>query len=223
MEHKQVSMLDLLIEAHAGLERQGPGSTDMTIKALSFIEHLDQISKVADFGCGIGGQTAVLAEHIAGTITGIDLFPDFIDIFNDNMKQLTFEKRVRGIVGSMENLSFPKEEFDLIWSEGAIDNIGFEKGLRYWNSFLKKDGYIAVTCPSWFTGKHPAEVDKFWSDAGSGLDTVAQNILVMQKAGYRFIAAFALPETCWTVHIGRRGRQSVFRGAFRGRGLHRFL
>ena len=33
---------------------------------------------------------------------------------------------------------YQKEEFDLIWSEGAIDNIGFEKGLNYWNGFLKK-------------------------------------------------------------------------------------
>jgi len=33
-------------------------------------------------------------------------------------------------------LDLIKEEFDLIWSEGAIDSIGFEKGLNYWNGFL---------------------------------------------------------------------------------------
>ena len=38
---------------------------------------------------------------------------------------------VTGIVGSMENLPFRKEEFDLIWSEGAIDSIGFETGLTH--------------------------------------------------------------------------------------------
>ena len=31
----------------------------------------------------------------------------------------------------------------MIWSEGAIDNIGFEKGLSYWRGFLKKGGYVA--------------------------------------------------------------------------------
>ena len=72
-----------------------------------------------------------------------------------------------------DSLSFQKEEFDLIWSEGAIDNIGFEKGLTYWNGFLKKNGYVVVTCPSWFTRERPAEAEKFWADSGSGIDTIA--------------------------------------------------
>jgi hypothetical protein len=48
---------------------------------------------------------------------------------------LSLQDRVKGIVGSMENLSFQKEEFDLIWSEGAIAGIGFEKGIRRKLSF----------------------------------------------------------------------------------------
>jgi len=38
----------------------------------------------------------------------------------------------------MEELPFQDEEFDLIWSEGAIYNIGFERGLNEWRKFLKK-------------------------------------------------------------------------------------
>jgi hypothetical protein len=98
----------------------------------------------------------------------------------------------------MENLSFQKEEFDLIWSEGAIDNIGFERGLTYWNGFLKNNGYVAVTCPSWFTDERPSEIEKFWSDAGCRLDTIWNNISIMQKAGYVLVAAFTLPDKCWT-------------------------
>ena len=197
MENKQPTILDLIIETHAGLKRQGPGSPEMTIKALSFLENLNNITRVADLACGTGGQTMVLARSIAGNITGVDICPDFIDIFNDNAKKLGFQERVNGIVGSMENLSFKKEEFDLIWSEGAIDSIGFEKGLTYWNGFLKKNGYIAVTCPSWFTDERPAEIEKFWVDAVNGLGTVGYNTSIMSKAGYSFVAAFALPEKCW--------------------------
>jgi ubiquinone/menaquinone biosynthesis C-methylase UbiE len=155
MENKQISMIDLILESHVGLERQGPGSPEMTIKALSFLDNLDNISMVADLGCGTGGQTMVLAQNIAGNITGVDQFPDFINILNDNATKLNLKDRVTGIVGSMESLSFQKEEFDLIWSEGAIDSIGFENGLTHWNGFLKKNGYVAVTCPSWFTAEHP--------------------------------------------------------------------
>jgi hypothetical protein len=98
----------------------------------------------------------------------------------------------------MENLPFEKEEFDLIWSEGAIDAIGFEKGLTHWNGFLKMNGYASVTCPCWFTDEHPAEVERFWADAGSGLNTIEHNISAMQRAGYAPMAVFTLPEQCWT-------------------------
>ena len=198
MENEQISMLDILINTHAALERQGPGSPEMTVKALGFLDDPDKISRVADLGCGTGGQTMVLAHHIPGSITGVDQSPDFIKILNDNAEKHNLRERVNGIVGSMENLSFPKEEFDLIWSEGAIDNIGFEKGLAHWNRFLKKNGYVAVTCPSWFTDERPAEIERFWADAGCGLDTIGHNIEKLQKTGYRLLAAFILPEKCWT-------------------------
>jgi SAM-dependent methyltransferase len=197
MVEKQLSMLDLCIETHVGLERQGPGSSEMTGKALSFIENPNGISRVADMGCGTGGQTMVLAQHIMGSIIGIDICPDFVDVLNDNAKKQNLP-RIKGIVGSIEKLPFPEEEFDLIWSEGVIDSIGFEKGLTYWNSFLKRNGHIAVTCPSWLTDEHPGDIDRFWRDAGSGLNTIEQNISIMQKSGYSFVAAFAIPEKCWT-------------------------
>ncbi|MDR0771099.1 MAG: class I SAM-dependent methyltransferase [Burkholderiales bacterium] len=198
MEDEQKSITDLIIETHEGLERQGPGSPEMTIKALSFLDNLDEISRVMDLGCGTGGQTRVLAKKITGKITGVDQFPGFIKAFNDNAKKSNLQERVTGVVGSMENLFFQKEEVDLIWSEGAIDNIGFEKGLNYWNGFLKKNGHVVVTCPSWFTDERPAEIEKFWADAGSKLDTIGHNISILQKSGYSFVAAFALPENCWT-------------------------
>lgn len=200
MNNEQISLLDLIVQTHIGLDRQGPGSTEMTLKALSFVDNLDHISHVVDLGCGTGGQTMVLAQNIAGSITGIDLFPEFINVLNDNAKKQNLQDRVKGIVGSMDDLSFQKEELDLVWSEGAIDSIGFEKCLTYWNGFLKKDGYVAVTCPSWFTDDPPAEVETFWTDAGSRLDTIGTNVFMMQKAGYIPVATFILPEKCWTDH-----------------------
>jgi ubiquinone/menaquinone biosynthesis C-methylase UbiE len=190
---------DLLYEPHVKLERQGPGSPEMTIKALSFLDDLDKISKVIDFGCGTGGQTMVLAQNVSGIITGVEIYPQFIDVFNNNVKKLNLQERVTGIVGSMDNISLPKEEFDLIWSEGAINYIGYEKALNYWNGFLKKNGYIAFTRPSWLTDEHPAEVVRFWTFDGScELETIGDSISKMQKAGYSFISAFTLPEKCWT-------------------------
>ncbi len=190
--------LNLIFELHAGLERQGPGSPEMTVKALSFLDKLNKNSRVADLGCGTGKPTMVLAQNIPGNITGVDFFPGFINTFNDNAQKLNLQERVKGIVGSMENLPFQKEELDLIWSEGAISGIGFEIGLNYWKDFLKKDGYVAVTYESWFTNERPAEIEMWWIDNVPEINTIGHNITIMQKTGYRLVAAFTLPEKCWT-------------------------
>ena len=106
---------DLICEYFSSVERQGPGSPEVTIKALSFIDNLTNESHIADIGCGTGGQTMVLAQHTSGKITGIDLFPIFINLFNTNVEKLNFQERVNGIVGSMDNLPFQNEELDIIW------------------------------------------------------------------------------------------------------------
>jgi ubiquinone/menaquinone biosynthesis C-methylase UbiE len=143
----------------------------------------------------------VLAQHAPGNITGIDLFPTFIDLFNVNARKLNLQDRINGIVGSMDNLPFQSEELDLIWSEGAIYNIGFERGLHEWRKFLKTGGYIAVTEASWFTDERPAEIDAFWQDAYPQIDTIPNKVVQMQKAGYIPVATFILPENCWTEHF----------------------
>ena len=74
----------LICEYFASIQRQGPGSPEATLKALSFIDNLTAQSHIADLGCGTGGQTMTLAQHAPGYVTGIDLFPEFIGLFNHN-------------------------------------------------------------------------------------------------------------------------------------------
>ena len=81
------------------LKRQGPGSPEATRKAVSFINELTDDAKIADIGCGTGGQTLFLADYVKGQITGIDLFPDFIEIFNENAVKANCADRVKGING----------------------------------------------------------------------------------------------------------------------------
>jgi ubiquinone/menaquinone biosynthesis C-methylase UbiE len=202
-ENKSIHEFDfnLICEYYSSVERQGPGSPEVTIKALSFIDNLTNESRIADIGCGTGGQTMVLAQHAPGIITGIDLFPRFIELFKANAGKLNLQERIKGIVCSMDNLPFEKEELDLIWSEGAIYNIGFERGLKEWRKFLKTGGYIAVTEASWFTEERPAEINEFWQDAYPEIDTIPNKVAQMQKAGYIPVATFILPENCWTDHF----------------------
>lgn len=191
----------LIGEYFSSVERQGPGSPQVTLQALGLVDNLTEKSHIADIGCGTGGQTMLLAQNAPGKITAIDLSPEYIKRLNKNAEQLNLQNKVKGIVGSMDNLPFREEEFDLIWSEGAIYNIGFERGLNEWRKFLKQGGYIAVTENTWFTAERPAEIYNFWQKAYPEIDTISNKIAQMQKAGYMPVAAFVLPENCWTEHF----------------------
>jgi len=199
-ENKSVHDFDvnLICEYYSNFERQGPGSSEITIKALSFIDNLNELSQIADIGCGTGGQTIVLAQHTTANIVGIDLAPIMIEKFNNNVIKNNLQNRVKGVVGSMDNLSFKNEELDMILSEGAIYNIGFERGLNEWNKYLKRDGYLIVSEASWFTEDRPAEITDFWMDAYPEIDTIPNCISKMQRAGYIPMASFIMPEYCWT-------------------------
>lgn len=190
--------INIIHEYFSNVERQAPGSPEITIKALSFIEGLTESSKIADVGCGTGGQTLVLGQNLPCKITGIDLCADYIHQLNQNAQKLNLNNRVKGVVGDMKALPFQEEEFDLIWSEGAIYNIGFERGLNEWKKFLKKGGCIAVTENTWFTEERPAEIQNFWQAAYPEINTISNKVAQMQKAGYLPIATFILPDTCWT-------------------------
>lgn len=203
MSNEKITTIDefdfnLICEYFSCVERQGPGSPEVTLRALSFIDNLTDNSFIADIGCGTGGQTMVLAQHAPGHITGLDLFPGFIDILNRNASRLGLQNKVKGIVGSMDKLPFREKELDLIWSEGAISHIGFERGLHEWGKFLKIGGYVAVTDATWFTEKRPAEIHNYWIAHYPEIDTIPNKVAQIQKLGYIPVATFILPTTCWT-------------------------
>lgn len=188
---------DLICDYYSRLERQGPGSPEMTKKALGYVQGLSPESCIADIGCGTGGQTVVLAQEVSGGVVGVDMLEPFVDRLNQQAKALGLQDRLSGKVASMDCLPFKEGEFDLIWSEGAIYNIGFEHGLKTWRKFLKSGGYIAVSEICWLTDERPDEINDFWCAAYPEIDTVANKEAVMNRAGYEVVASFVLPASCW--------------------------
>jgi SAM-dependent methyltransferase len=188
--------LNLLSEYYGSLERQGPGSREVTLKALSFIDPLPSTSQIVDMGCGTGGSTLTLAQNTTGMITGVDIFPRFVQTLKETAQKNHLEGRVNGIVGSMEEISF--QDLDLIWSEGAIYNIGFSRGLALWKPYLKKNGFLAVSELSWLTKDRPSEIESFWNREYPEIGTISHKLDQMQTVGYSPIACFVIPKVCWT-------------------------
>ena len=79
--------------------------------------------------------------------------------------------------------------------------IGLEHGLKEWRRFLKPGGYIAVSEGSWFTAERPQEIRDFWMDAYPEIDTIPVKVAQLQSSGDVPVAAFILPDECWTTHF----------------------
>jgi len=222
-DHASIHEFDfnLICEYFSSITHQGPGSEESTALALQFVNGLNEQSKIADLGCGTGSQTLSLAKHSPCQITALDLFPQFVDKLNTKVKENRWEDRIQTIVGSMADLPFQEEEFDVIWSEGAIYNIGFKRGLAEWKKFLKPNGFLAVTESTWFTEERPDEIERFWMDAYPEIDTIAHNIQTIQSLGYKLIAAFPLPEKCWTenFYVPQIEAQRIFLSKHRGNAI----
>jgi len=191
--------LEFMIDFHKDNKRQGPGSRDDTLKALDFMDlNEEKEYRVADIGCGTGAQTLTLAEHINGEITAIDNFPKILEKLSFNAKAQGLEDRINTHKESMDDLSFEKESFDIIWSEGAIYIMGFEAGIKQWKKFLKLGGYIAISEITWLTKDRPKAIDDYWNDEYSEMATASNKIKILEENDFMPIAYFALPESCWT-------------------------
>jgi len=67
---------------HEGLPRQGPGSSECTRKAFSFLSGLPARPEILDIGCGAGMQTIELARLCPGCrITAVDIHQPFLARF----------------------------------------------------------------------------------------------------------------------------------------------
>ncbi|MFB5066952.1 MAG: methyltransferase domain-containing protein [Candidatus Wallacebacter cryptica] len=192
-----MDLLELIIEYHKDNDRQGPGSEEATLKALSYLPHLDVNTKILDMGCGTGGQTLTLAKNTKAQITAVDILPEFLGKLWQRAEENNVSSRISAIRMSMDNLEFEENTFDVIWSEGAIYNIGFAKGLSLWRKHLKDNGYIAVSEISWLTDSRPREIEEYWISAYGEIDTIDAKLSVIEKSGYTPIANFVLEERCW--------------------------
>jgi len=144
-----------------------------------------------------GASTIQLARSLNAKITAIDFLPDFIEVLKGNAENEGLIDKINPLVCSMENLQFDDEEYDVIWSEGAIYNIGFEKGINDWRRFLKPGGLLVVSEITWITSDRPFEIQKYWQAEYPEIDTASSKINILEKGGYSPVAYFILPEHCW--------------------------
>ena len=188
----------LLIDLHKNAFRQGPGGDAETEMAID-ISMIDKSAplKIIDIGCGTGASTLILAKLLNAQITAVDFIQDFLKVLECRAAKMGLSEKISTHCCSMDELPFRDEEFDVIWSEGAIYNIGFEKGVKEWNRFLKVGGILIVSEITWITDSRPLELQRHWENEYPETDVASSKVNVLEKNGYSPIGYFVLPEHCW--------------------------
>jgi ubiquinone/menaquinone biosynthesis C-methylase UbiE len=114
-----------------------------TRKAFRMIPEMER-PLILDVGCGSGISTQELAKLSGGKVIGIDIDQAALDRFARRIKKAGLGDQIQVMNCSMFDMDFPDKSFDILWAEGSIYAIGFERGLQEWKQLLKPGGCMVV-------------------------------------------------------------------------------
>lgn len=189
--------MDLFFEIHKDIPREGPGDNDSTKQAITMLKDIPSNPTILDIGCGPGMQTIELAKNMNGKIFAIDTHKPFLDRLLETAINKDVSHRIEAKEMSMFSLEFREDSFDVIWCEGAIFIIGFEKGIQEWRKYIKTGGYLVVSEVSWLREDIPEEPKNFWESDYPGIKGIADNMKIIKKSGYSAVGHFIIPERGW--------------------------
>ncbi|WP_268741931.1 class I SAM-dependent methyltransferase [Methylohalobius crimeensis] len=144
-----------------------------------------------------GASTITLAKELDADITAVDFLPEFLDELQSRANDHGVADRITTLNCSMDALPFEEGDFDVIWSEGAVYNMGFEAGVSVWSRFLKPRGKLIVSEITWLSATRPAELQSHWEIEYPEIDLASAKIGILERHGYSPQGYFALPVHCW--------------------------
>jgi len=196
--------LQLLLDLHGSNARQGPGGDAQSRQAMA-LAGLDRSQRltIADIGCGTGAATILLAKELDANITAVDVLPGFLDELQRRARDHGVADRITTLNCPMEALPFADGAFDVIWSEGAVYNMGFKAGVSAWRRFLKPGGKLIVSEITWLSATRPPELQSHWEREYPEIDVASAKIRHLERHGYSPEGYFVLPVQCWVANYYR--------------------
>ncbi len=148
-----------------------------TRRAFQMLPKLDK-PRILDIGCGSGVPTLELAKLSEGEVVGIDIDQPLLDRLNKKIEEESLSNRVTTRNCSLFEIDFPDESFDIIWAEGTIWIIGFERGLKEWKRLLRYHGFLVIHAQT---------------------KNMSNKLTKIPSYGYKFLSYFSLPDDAhWT-------------------------
>ena len=190
---------EVFFEVYEALPRQGPGNRDCAARALALCRDLPPAPRVLDMGCGAGGQTLHLAQITSGSIVAVDNHAPFIERLTAAVAERGLSHRVRALVADMADTGLPPAGFDLVWSEGALYNLGIGNALRICRSLLKSGGHLCFTDAVWRKEDPPPEVRAAFDQDYPTMGWTPDILAAIERYGFEALGHFTLPDEAWWV------------------------
>jgi ubiquinone/menaquinone biosynthesis C-methylase UbiE len=188
----------ILYKLFEALPRQGPGSNTTTRHVLSLLPDRPARPTILDVGCGSGMQTLELARLTRSTIIAVDNNRPVLQTLQRHAIQQQLYQYITIVQGSMFDLCFAPQTFDLIWAEGSIFIMGFEQGLTAWHPLLKPGGFLVVSELTWLKPNPPADICTYWEQEGADIRTIEENLhRIAQTDGYQCLCHVVMPQADW--------------------------
>ncbi len=187
---------ELFLEVFESLPRQGPGRRACTARALALCAGLPEAPLVLDLGCGAGAQTLHLAELTAGRIVALDLHRPNVARLGATLAARGLERRVLAAWGDMARPPVPPGRCDLVWSEGALYNLGLARALPLVRELLRPGGHVAFTDAVWRVADPPAEVREAFAEYAT-MGTAADALREIEASGLAPVGHFPVPDEAW--------------------------
>lgn len=186
------------LEIYGRVPRAGPGSYECTKRAFELMSDVPKAPRILDIGCGPGVQTVDLLKLSGGQVFALDFLPLMVERTKANAEIAKVSDRLEVLEQDMKEMAFAPDSFDVIWSEGAIYNIGFESGLRKIRNFVRPGGFVAVSEAVWLKPNPPTPLVEFWKQYPE-IDSAENKLSVIENLGYQQVGHFVLPESTWTL------------------------
>ncbi len=189
---------EIFFEVYEHLPRQGPGNRACAARALGLCRELPPSPAILDLGCGVGGQTLQLAELVpSGSITAVDSHAPSIERLQAAIAARGLAHRVSAIVGDMAHPEQPPGSLDLIWSEGALYNVGLQNALHICHDLLRPGGYLAFTDAVWRKENPPPEIKAGFELDYPTIGRLENDVAAIHDSGFELIGHFTLPDEAW--------------------------
>jgi SAM-dependent methyltransferase len=172
------------MQAYVGITKHN-GGLEATDELLSLC-HIKEDQEILNVGCGIGVGSAYVARVYGCHVVGVDISEKMIDWSRLRAREERVEDKVAFQVGSVLDLPFDTDRFDVVFCESVIAFVADKRrAIQECVRVTKPGGYVGLNESFWVKEPSPETVIRARALAGADVPIAATWQALWQESGLR--------------------------------------